>query len=360
MNIQAINRIDDICQHFNVKKIYVENDELFIHKIADSCALSQMLYQLQQNHRRNTYVTAEDVWLLTWIWSNGEILSFPISQSGHVIAADTFWLDFYPFLKKVDRESWELSLEHFVHKYRMDGDFCFFGGFHQFGHFMMDIVPRARMSELAAKLGSVQLPPLISTDLHPWERDIVDTLLPEHSILPVLVQTSLMLVGSLTFAAEQSIRTSHDYVRKKVTAASETQTLACSDESSLPELIYLSRGRLDRAHRVLNYIELDSYAQRSGFKTLAAEAYTISQLIFFFRKVKLVIAEPYTPLVNFMFFAPPHAKAIQLAPEDVLFSPGHTTLKGGFIHLVPYLDRIYFSSGTVPDKNGGSFYSVSF
>jgi len=359
MQLKIVRSFAELVSEYNiVQAVLLRNQVNHLSLDIEDSTFSQAIISQASKNSDTIFVLASDIIICTFTWPNGEVTCFPFSASGHYYVESDFWLHYFPFLNHFGEKSWQLNYKLFDIR-RMDEPVILFGGFHQWGHFLQDILPRTSISDSFPKFGHlVNRSPFLCTPQRSWEQDVLKTLAPNKVFLPVLAGCQLLFCKRVGFAVKISPEYSRLYVQHAVSRyKARRQRSQCGTVGSDgPRLVYLTRGAKDRHLRVSNISMIDDWATRRGFVVLQGESLTTGQLIDVLENVSIVLTDPLTPLVNFACFAPQSARAICLIPEDVYNSPTEQYLEGGLTHLAGHLDRVFF----VPGQRSGDGDSCVF
>jgi hypothetical protein len=314
-----------------------------------------------QARTAQSHVHAEDLTCVYWNWGvrpnlpDGEVL-FALISRAQTLLHDSVWAKFFPFLADVDTEARSATMvpgPQYV-RHLIDEPVFLLGAGNQEGHFVMDLIPRLQGIKA---LGLDPGIPVIVGRLLPYQKRVIQALglnFHFYEVAPPAEMTLETLVFKEAWYSEvSSACLKARFIDECVAAVPMRRPEHRALAAQLPKFFYLKRGGGEHPARVRNGVDVEQALNGLGFVTLSCADRSPAELITLFSNAQVVVAEPGTPLSNFLNYCPPSCYAVWMVPETVCRGQGLVSLAPVYDVLIRRLSHIAILPGVQQGEQFG-------
>ncbi|MBF0304262.1 MAG: glycosyltransferase family 61 protein [Alphaproteobacteria bacterium] len=277
-------------------------------------------------------VEGKNARVLLWKWRlpNGgvEELFLTFARDGGLLCEDPFWLPFYPLLRPTERPEQmtvmapEPEMEHFT------GEYVFFGGKSNWGHWLIDWLSNAHFLENHAELDGKTL---VVNKMTAWQRETLRHLGIDRQFLELDVEgmCGLYTFDSLWVIHGHPLPARADYIRRRLARPAREKR----------KRVYLSRATMAPLHRVENEDEVQALFRARSFEIVYPEKLSLTEKIDLLGGAEIVATPPGSASVNYLLFTGDHAVNVNFAPSFMRENTPLNWVIGGMSYVVPRMDR---------------------
>jgi len=311
-------------------------------------------YAVSRPKEAVTNVFADNLTCVYWNWGVrpnlpfGEIVFLEISKEDIYIGS-AFWAKYYPFLSNHQDGKCTLKFDGNINYHSVEEQVYFLGGVNQEGHFVKDLIPKLmgiKMLNLDRNI------PIVVSRLYPYQRKIIKDLGLNFSFYEIAPPESMSfdLVrfrnAFVSYPLTSSIKST--FFRQCVAHIRGGFNADRNFVQNLPKYFYLKRDSSEETKRVFNTSDIEKALGRLGFLSISCEGRDPKELIALFSNAKLIVSDPYTPLLNWHNYCRSSCYAIWMIPESYSNGIDPTPLNNGVLDdLFVSLDKLFILTGTL-------------